>query len=117
MNFGFKYVSLKHAGDEYLKPFVISTPEVMVTKRSDLDEFLILASDGLWDVVSNEAACQVVRRCLSGRIKWASSVGVGNQNPAARAAAVLVELAISRGSSDNISVVVVELNKPTKFHC
>lgn len=104
-------------GDEYLKPFVISTPEVMVTKRSDLDEFLILASDGLWDVVSNEAACQVVRRCLSGRIKWASSIGAGNQNPAARAAAVLVELAISRGSSDNISVVVVELNKPTKFHC
>lgn len=111
------FVSLNHVGDQYLKPFVISKPEVMVTKRSDHDEFLILASDGLWDVVSNEAACQVVRRCFSGRIKWASSVDARSQNPAARAAAVLVELAISRGSSDNISVIVVELNKPTKFNC
>lgn len=105
-----------HAGDQYLKPFVISKPEVMVIDRTDSDEFLILASDGLWDVVSNEVACQVVRRCFSGQIKWATSVESGHENPASRAAAVLAELAIARGSGDNISVIVVELNKPTKFH-
>ncbi|KAF8718779.1 hypothetical protein HU200_025081 [Digitaria exilis] len=52
-------------GDSYLKPFVISDPEVRVVERNDgEDEFLILASDGLWDVVSNEVACKVVRACL-----------------------------------------------------
>ncbi|XP_062210725.1 probable protein phosphatase 2C 30 [Phragmites australis] len=52
-------------GDSYLKPFVIANPEVRVVERRDgEDEFLILASDGLWDVVSNEVACNVVRACL-----------------------------------------------------
>nr|ACR34958.1 unknown [Zea mays] len=55
-------------GDSYLKPFVISDPEVRVVERKDgEDEFLILASDGLWDVVSNEVACKVVRTCLRNR--------------------------------------------------
>lgn len=55
-------------GDSYLKPFVISDPEVRVVERKDgEDEFLILASDGLWDVVSNEVACKVVRACIRNR--------------------------------------------------
>ncbi|KAJ1297792.1 hypothetical protein BS78_01G404500 [Paspalum vaginatum] len=55
-------------GDSYLKPFVIADPEVRVVERKDgEDEFLILASDGLWDVVSNEVACKVVRACLRNR--------------------------------------------------
>ncbi|GMI99664.1 highly ABA-induced PP2C gene 3 [Hibiscus trionum] len=100
-------------GDQYLKPFVICKPEVTVRELTDDDEFLILASDGMWDVVSNETACRVVRRCLNGRIKRKSVVVVdGNRNRAAGAAAVLVELAMARGSKDNISVIVVELNKP-----
>ncbi|CAL4930321.1 unnamed protein product [Urochloa decumbens] len=60
-------------GDSYLKPFVISDPEVRVVERKDgEDEFLILASDGLWDVVSNEVACKVVRACL-----WSGSAPRG----------------------------------------
>ena len=36
-------------GDSYLKPYVIPDPEVRVLERKDgEDEFLILASDGLW---------------------------------------------------------------------
>lgn len=51
------------AGDKYLKPFVISEPEVNVMERTQEDEFMILASDGLWDVISNDLACDVARRC------------------------------------------------------
>ena len=84
-------------GDGYLKPYVSSVPEVTVTDRSDGDECLILASDGLWDVVSNEAACEVARACLRrGRAKWC-----------AEAAALLTKLALARRSSDNVSVIVV----------
>lgn len=88
-------------GDAYLKPYVTAVPEVTVTGRSDADECLILASDGLWDVVSNEAACEVAQSCLRrGRQRWC-----------AEAAAVLTKLALARRSSDNISVVVVDLRR------
>lgn len=100
-------------GDEYLKPFVIPKPEVTVCRRTKEDEFLILGSDGLWDVVTNEVACQVARRCLEGRVRRTAGDD-DRANRATRAASLLVELAIARGSRDNISVVVVQLNKLVK---
>lgn len=116
-------------GDQYLKPYVIAQPEVTVSKRNDRDEFLILASDGLWDVITNELACQVVRKCLDGRLRRRFSQGIVNEETsstgqdeivndesrATEAAAVLAELAMARGSKDNVSVVVVELNKPGQY--
>ncbi|KAI3907259.1 hypothetical protein MKW92_005144 [Papaver armeniacum] len=103
-------------GDHYLKPYVISVPEVTVTSRTESDEFVILASDGLWDVMPNDMACNIARKCLEGKIarKFASSASPsssGHTGNAALAAAVLAELAIAKGSKDNISVVVVELKK------
>ncbi|KAI5020456.1 hypothetical protein ZWY2020_045344 [Hordeum vulgare] len=97
-------------GDYYLKPYVSAEPEVTAVERTDKDEFLVLASDGLWDVVSNEAACRVARSCLTGRAAAAFPESVSGRT-AADAAALLAELAISRGSKDNISVVVVELKR------
>ena len=88
-------------GDGYLKPYVCSVPEVTVADLADGDECLILASDGLWDVVSNEAACEVARACFRrGREKWC-----------AEAAALLTKLALARRSADNVSVVVVDLRR------
>ncbi|KAI3935152.1 hypothetical protein MKX01_031419 [Papaver californicum] len=104
-------------GDHYLKPYVISVPEVTITSRTGSDEFVILASDGLWDVMSNDMACNIVRRCLEGRIarKFGSSPSTSSSSDhtsnAALAAAVLAELAMAKGSKDNISVVVIELKK------
>ncbi|XWS37964.1 hypothetical protein CRYUN_Cryun19dG0090000 [Craigia yunnanensis] len=100
-------------GDQYLKPFVTCKPEVTVRELTNRDEFLILASDGLWDVISNEVACRVVRRYLNGQIRRKSHENIVNENRAAEAAAVLVELAIAWGSKDNISVIVVELRNKT----
>uniref|UniRef100_A0ACD5Z2D3 Uncharacterized protein n=1 Tax=Avena sativa TaxID=4498 RepID=A0ACD5Z2D3_AVESA len=101
-------------GHELLKPEVICEPEIMTTIRSDDDDFLILASDGLWDVVSNKVACDVAIECLEyGQAghNSGSSTPVGQQ-PEPRcddAAAILARLAFSRESSDNISVVVIDL--------
>ncbi|KAK7293523.1 hypothetical protein RJT34_16391 [Clitoria ternatea] len=97
-------------GDQYLRPYVIAKPEVTVTKRSSKDEFLILASDGLWDVISSEFACQIVRKCLKGKLRRVCN-GVGNhhQSRAAEAATLLAEIALAKGSRDNTSVIVVEL--------
>ncbi|KAK6936704.1 PPM-type phosphatase-like domain [Dillenia turbinata] len=97
-------------GDHYLKPFITSQPEVTIWERTDADEFLILATDGLWDVVSNDVACQVVRGCLDGHI-WKKAKGRERESSPSEAAAMLAELAMARGSKDNISVIVVELTK------
>ncbi|KAG0584222.1 hypothetical protein KC19_3G194600 [Ceratodon purpureus] len=102
-------------GDRYLKPYVIADPEVKCVKRAADDECLILASDGLWDVMSNEVVCDIARRALNCRRNGQPldpSLATGSsdeESPAAQAAALLVKLALAKGSSDNISVVVVDL--------
>ncbi|KAH9620166.1 hypothetical protein KSS87_018254 [Heliosperma pusillum] len=109
-------------GDHYLKPYVSSTPEITISQRTEADEFLILASDGLWDVITNEVACNVVRRCLTGKIRRKSHELTDgrckrNSTRAEIAAALLVELAIAKGSKDNISIIVVELRRFGRFIC
>lgn len=92
----------------------------MISKRTEVDEFLVLASDGLWDVVSNEVACQVVRRCLNRKIKSQEILNRINKissNRAEVAAVLLTELAIAKGSKDNISVIVVDLRKFSRCTC
>ncbi|XP_047086897.1 probable protein phosphatase 2C 37 [Lolium rigidum] len=111
-------------GHKLLKPEVICEPEITITTRSDDDECLILASDGLWDVISNKVACDVARQCLEDgsptRARTAESGEAGPSSSGApvaqqpeprcyRAAALLARLALGRESSDNISVVVIDL--------
>ncbi|KAM0978948.1 hypothetical protein ACFX2C_014869 [Malus domestica] len=86
-------------------------PEVTINERTECCDFLVIESDGLWDVVSNEGTCQVVGRCLDAHKKMRSSEGMRRTNAAANAAALLAQLALARGSKDKITVIVVELNK------
>ncbi|KAL4025240.1 hypothetical protein IC575_013620 [Cucumis melo] len=111
-------------GDKYLKSVVISEPEVTFTKRESEDECLILASDGLWDVLSSELACEVARECLQGVAATTTTIdlnavpqieeeGAGTSYPSrsALAAALLTRLALGRKSTDNISVMVIDLKR------
>ncbi|ODQ55121.1 PP2C-domain-containing protein [Saitoella complicata NRRL Y-17804] len=82
-------------GDSYLKDLVTGHPyttETVLIARED--EFIILACDGLWDVCSDQEAVELVR-------------GVPDPQEASR---VLVEHALSRFSTDNLSCMVVRLN-------
>ncbi|KAK1362778.1 Protein-serine/threonine phosphatase [Heracleum sosnowskyi] len=107
-------------GDRYLKPWIIPKPEVMFVARAREDECLILASDGLWDVMTNEEACEVARRRI---LLWHKKNGPVTDSdrgqgvdPAAQAAAeYLSMLALQKGSKDNISVIVVDLKAQRKF--
>ncbi|CAL1393316.1 unnamed protein product [Linum trigynum] len=48
-------------GDHCIKDFgLISVPEVTQRRISGKDQFLIMATDGVWDVVSNQEAVQIV---------------------------------------------------------
>lgn len=97
-------------GDRFLKRYVISEPEVTCTERTHEDECLILASDGLWDVLSNDVVCEVARKCLAG-YRPHRSKGITEDTPVGAAAALLTKLALGKGSGDNISVVVIDLKE------
>jgi protein phosphatase 2C len=125
----------RFTGDNYLKPYVSCEPEVTIMDRTAEDDCLILASDGLWDVVSNETACGVARMCLRakehapppcpprlvennevlGITTTTTSSGSGEilDKACSDASMLLTKLALARHSTDNVSVVVVDLRKDT----
>lgn len=78
-------------GDKDLKKCVTAHPHIVQLDLSAGDELLVLATDGLWDVMSNQ---EVVDEALR------------HDDPSV-AASALVREALARGSSDNISVLVV----------
>lgn len=96
-----------------MKPYVISEPEVMITDRTAEDECLILGSDGLWDVVANETACRVARMCLQSRKPSRSSGEDVADNTCSDPSILLTNLALARHTTDNASVVVVDLRRPS----
>ncbi|CAL9117155.1 unnamed protein product [Musa hybrid cultivar] len=109
-------------GDQYLKPWIIPVPEVTMVPRGREDDCLILATDGLWDVISNEEVCDVARRRI---LLWHKKNGLVSSSvnhrgkeadPAAQAAAdCLSKLAFQRGrSKDNITVIMVDLKAQRK---
>ncbi|RCV26229.1 hypothetical protein SETIT_5G228900v2 [Setaria italica] len=79
-------------GNHLLKRFVVADPEIQDQEIDGELEFLILASDGLWDVVSNEHAVAFVK----------------DEDGPEAAARKLTEIAFRRGSTDNITCIVVE---------
>ncbi|KAL0382566.1 UNVERIFIED_CONTAM: putative protein phosphatase 2C 33 [Sesamum calycinum] len=51
-------------GDFCLKEFgLISVPEISCRRITDKDEFVVLATDGIWDVLSNKEVVDIVGSC------------------------------------------------------
>lgn len=102
-------------GDRFLRPFVIAEPEVTFTRRGPEDELLVLASDGLWDVMSNDMVYKVTRECLKENSPPIVDDEEANTtlfpSQSASAATLLTRLAIGRNSGDNITVIVVDLKR------
>lgn len=82
-------------GDRAVKQFVPATPDVFTVQLTPECDCVILASDGLWDVVSSQDAVDLVR---------------GTVRAADLAAKRLALKAIELGSTDNISIIVVHLD-------
>lgn len=81
-------------GNRMLKQFVVAEPEIQDQKIDEEFELLVLASDGLWDVLPNEDAVSLART---------------EEEPEA-AARKLTEAAFTRGSADNITCIVVRFH-------
>jgi serine/threonine protein phosphatase PrpC len=89
-----KDLSLSRAfGDLECTPYVIHTPQIYKYKINSTDKFIILACDGLWDVISNQDAVDFINNLIINKFK----------NNYAKE---LAEYAYKRGSLDNITVIV-----------
>ncbi|KAF9893237.1 Protein phosphatase 2C 1 [Aspergillus nanangensis] len=82
-------------GDAYLKDLVTGHPYTTETViQPDSDEFIILACDGLWDVCSDQEAVDLVR----------------NVSDSQEASKTLVDHALARFSTDNLSCMVIRFD-------
>ncbi|XP_014276120.1 uncharacterized protein [Halyomorpha halys] len=89
-------------GDVDYKPYVTGEPDVSSYDLTGDEDFLLLACDGLWDVVSEQMAVDKVYDYL--KESKGDRAGVSKS---------LVTAAKSLGSKDNISVVVAWLDMST----
>ncbi|XP_057811057.1 probable protein phosphatase 2C 14 [Salvia miltiorrhiza] len=138
-------------GDAHLKDWVMAEPDTKVVCLDPDMKYLVLASDGLWEEVSNEEAVGVVMQsCSSGKKQRMShpsgrrmaSIRGGDGSPPAKSRRIsvakqtkkmkarfpdnenralnerrllaackkLADLAVDRGSLDDITVMIIDLN-------
>jgi serine/threonine protein phosphatase PrpC len=123
-------------GDRDARPFVIGEAEIrQYDLEYDKDEFIVLASDGLWDVFTSAEVVEFVQDVMSGELggreawssgghsdtrvpifEWSqqytsdrSMIKAARRRRKLQIANYLVQEALFRGTSDNVSVVVVWL--------
>ncbi|KPP58342.1 protein phosphatase 1A-like, partial [Scleropages formosus] len=91
-DFDYKCVHGKGPTEQLVSP----EPEVYEIERSELDdEFIVLACDGIWDVMANEELCDFVRS----RLEVTQDLEkVCNE---------IVDTCLYKGSRDNMSVVLI----------
>lgn len=90
----FEYKSVEGRGPT--EQLVSPAPEIFVEERkSEEDEFVVLACDGIWDVMSNEDLCQFVSYQLT------------VTDDLAKVSSAVVDYCLYKGSRDNMSIVLV----------
>ncbi|XP_002740832.1 protein phosphatase 1B-like [Saccoglossus kowalevskii] len=89
----FEYKNVEGRGP--CEQLVSPEPEVLFDQRSEKDEFIVLACDGIWDVMSNDELCEFIRSRLliTDNLEF-----VCNQ---------VIDTCLSKGSRDNMSIVVI----------
>lgn len=94
-DFEFKKDRLRGPYEQLVSP----QPEVTVIERhQQFDEFLILACDGIWDVMENDQICDYVRYML----KVEPSLET--------ICSSILEICLRKGSRDNMSVIIIVFN-------
>ncbi|KAL3741285.1 hypothetical protein ACJRO7_016855 [Eucalyptus globulus] len=79
-------------GDEKVKDHITSEPDIFIENINEGTEFILLASDGLWKVMSNQEAADCIM----------------DIDDAREASKALIKEALSRKSADDISCIVVK---------
>jgi serine/threonine protein phosphatase PrpC len=117
-------LSLSRAiGDRFAKPVVSAEPEIKlfplkdfpVEEGYDRNDFIVLASDGLWDVMTSQNCVNFVMERLTPSNQQAKHMSPSElerqiSTRRKRMSRDLADEAIRRGSCDNVCVVILWLN-------
>lgn len=78
-------------GDKFFDSLVVGNPFTTSVEITTTDQFLIIACDGLWDVIDDQEACEMIR----------------DMTDANEAAKKLVRYALENGTTDNVTAMVI----------
>ena len=96
---------IQYTGDVENKPAITSEPDVVSIELDGTEDYVVLACDGIWDVIRPSKVPQLV---------YAHLTGGGSKESVAKS---LIDHAKAEGSSDNMTAIVVffdtfELKEP-----
>jgi serine/threonine protein phosphatase PrpC len=87
-------------GDLDNKPYISCIPDIFRYKISKKDQFMILACDGLWDVMDAQQVVNfIINNCYDSEHN--------RINKKTNIARILAEFAINKGSTDNITIIII----------
>lgn len=107
-----KNLSVSRAfGDIDAEPYVTYVPDIYRYRLEKNDKFIVLACDGLWDVLSNQDVVNfILTECYDGT----TTVRV-NERKEINIAKKLGEYAIqNKDSGDNITIIIIFFNNSTE---
>jgi protein phosphatase 2C family protein 2/3 len=78
-------------------------PDTISMILTEDDEFIVLASDGIWEVIDNNQTIRIVREQLKA------------SGDCTQAAEHLINSALARGAEDNLTVAIISFNDKLKF--
>ncbi len=84
--------------------------EVIVRNRDNNDLFMLIACDGIWDVMDTNEAMQFVFLKLSEGFQKAENNAIMRQQIVAETCDSIIFECLQRGSRDNLSVISVEFS-------
>jgi serine/threonine protein phosphatase PrpC len=85
---------------------VVATPEIRVhTRDKELDMYLVLACDGVWDVMSSQEVADFVVSSVD------AAIGAEEEDILPKVGDRLLNECLQRGSTDNMTTVIVALSK------
>ena len=107
-------LSLSRAlGDRYAKPVVSAQVDIQhYPVQEDTDEFVLLASDGLWDVMTSQDVVSYVHRRMERELEHVPPADRPNAQLVMRRnmSKWVAREALRRGTADNVCVLMVWLN-------
>jgi serine/threonine protein phosphatase PrpC len=82
-------------GDHAMKNLVLARPFISSVRLEPQHDILLMACDGVWDVMSDQEALDFVRQAIARNV----------EDPAQ----ALVKLCIEKGTTDNLTALVIQL--------
>lgn len=113
----------KRAMENFNGPYIQHTPEVSIHELTEDDEFLVLATDGLWDWLNARDVADIITLNSDNKKQIAEALWIEALNKAAYRAnlgdyekVLTLPRTVKRSIHDDISLLVVDLKNQVSYN-